>query len=112
MGAGTCSFLQTGRRPPTPVLQESPQDEARSEEPASVFLHNDDVTPAAYVVTVLQEVFGFGWWKANWVMTRAHFSGQSLVGRFPREEAEAKVAMAHESARADGWPLRFSVEQG
>lgn len=94
------------------VLQDASEDEARPEQPAQVWLHNDDYTPAAYVVGVLQDVFGFGWWRANWVMTRAHVGGRSLVDSYPRKEAEAKVAAAHARARGDGWPLRFSVEQG
>jgi ATP-dependent Clp protease adaptor protein ClpS len=93
------------------VLQPSPEEKARSEEPVQVWLHNDDYTPAAYVVDVLREVFGLGWWRANWVMSRAHFGGRCLVGRYPRQEAEAKLAAAHGRARADGWPLRFSVEE-
>lgn len=112
MVAGSCSLLQTAGRQPAQVLQDSPEDEARREEPVQVWLHNDDFTPAEYVVRVLQEVFDLGWWRANWIMTRAHFGGKSIVGGYPRGEAEAKVAAAHGRARADGWPLRFSVEQG
>jgi ATP-dependent Clp protease adaptor protein ClpS len=109
--ADTCLLLRAGRPGTHIVLQDAPEDEARREEPARVWLHNDNVTPAEYVVTILQAVFGLGWWKASLIMAKAHFTGESLVGVYPRREAETKVAAAQERARADGWPLGFSVEQ-
>jgi len=105
-----CSLLQPGPSKPVVVLQTDPEEQARREEPVRVWLHNDDVTPAEYVVAILEQVFAFGWWKANWIMVKAHVTGQALVGNYPRKEAEAKVAAVHQQARVDGWPLRLSVE--
>jgi ATP-dependent Clp protease adaptor protein ClpS len=106
------SALHPGtEKPPILVLEESPQDQSRRDEPVRVVLHNDDYTPAEYVVGVLERHFGFGWWRATWIMSRAHFTGQAIVGHYPRREAEERVAAAHGHARADGWPLRLSVEQ-
>lgn len=104
------SLLQPGGYKPDFVVQEAPEDEARRLEPVEVWLHNDDITPADYVVRVLQEVFGLGWWKANLIMTKAHLIGEALVGTFPRKEAEGKVEAAEHRARWDGWPLRLSVQ--
>lgn len=95
---------------PAVVLKQAPEQDPSREEPARVWLHNDDVTPAEYVVTVLEQAFGLGWWRANWIMLRAHVTGQALVGQYPRHEAAERVAAAHRRARAEGWPLRFSVE--
>jgi ATP-dependent Clp protease adaptor protein ClpS len=105
------SLLQAARRKPSVVLQDAPEEGTRRKEPTQVWLHNDDVTPADYVVRVLEQVFRFGWWKANWIMTKAHVTGAAFVGLYPREEAEAKVKAAHQRARGDGWPLRFSREE-
>lgn len=63
------------------------------------------------MVTVLEQVFALGWWKANWIMTRAHVTGHTVVGRYPRAEAEDKVTAAQDRARGDGWPLRLTVEE-
>ena len=104
------SLLQVGEYEPVPVVRDAAQDDARREEPARVWLHNDDVTPADYVVKVLERVFTLGWWKANWIMVKAHVTGQALVGLFPRKEAETRVAAVHQGARQDGWPLRLSIE--
>jgi ATP-dependent Clp protease adaptor protein ClpS len=105
-------FLQPGRRPPAVLAAPETAEDTRREEPVRVLLHNDDHTPADYVVRVLEQEFALGWWKANWTMLRAHVSGQALVGLYPREEALAKVEAATQRARGDGWPLRFSIEEG
>jgi ATP-dependent Clp protease adaptor protein ClpS len=102
--------LQQGGFKPDIVVAEKPEDETRRRQPVEVWLHNDDYTPAEYVVTVLEQVFGLGWWKANWIMAKAHATGHAVVGTFPRAEAEQKVAAAERRARSDGWPLRLSVE--
>lgn len=104
-------FLQPGRVPPAVGREEKPEDDARRHEPMAVTLHNDDYTPADYVVRVLQQEFALGWWKANWTMAKAHVSGRALVGRYPRGEAEARVAAATDRARSDGWPLRLTVDE-
>lgn len=106
------SFLQPTRQPPAVAVEARTEPDTRREEPVRVVLVNDDYTPAEYVVRVLQQELGLGWWKANWVMLKAHVSGRALVGLYPRTEAEAKVQAAIERARADGWPLLLSVEEG
>ena len=111
MDAGTWALLQPGGNKPGLVVEEAPESDARRKAPAEVWLHNDDYTPAEYVVRILQEVFSLGWWKANWIMVKAHSTGDALIGTFPRHEAEEKAAAAEERARADGWPLRLSVRE-
>lgn len=106
------SFLQPARQPPTVAVGPRLEADTRRETPVRVMLLNDDDTPADYVVRVLQEGFGLGGLKATWVMLKAHVGGRSLVGVYPRAEAEAKVQAAMQRARADGWPLQLSVEEG
>jgi ATP-dependent Clp protease adaptor protein ClpS len=102
--------LQQGNFKPEVVLEDKPEEDARKREPVEVWLHNDDYTPADYVVTVLENVFALGWWKANWIMVKAHATGHAIVGRYPRREAQKKVDRAQGQARSKGWPLRLSVE--
>jgi ATP-dependent Clp protease adaptor protein ClpS len=111
MDAGTWSLLQPGGYKPDLVVEDVARSDPRRKVPAEVWLHNDDYTPAEYVVRVLQEVFVLGFWKANWVMVKAHSTGDALVGTYPRQEAEEKVEAAEQRARGDGWPLRLSVRE-
>jgi ATP-dependent Clp protease adaptor protein ClpS len=103
-------LLQPTRTPPVVAADAREDEDARRQQPVKVVLHNDDYTPADYVVRILQEEFGLGWWKANWIMAKAHVGGQALVGVYDREEAQARVSAATRRARADGWPLRLSIE--
>ena len=105
------SFLQPTRQPPAVVLAQQPEQETRRDQPVRVLLLNDDFTPAEYVVRVLEQEFALGWWKANWIMLKAHVTGRAVVGHYSREEAEARVQASQRRARGDGWPLRFSIEQ-
>jgi ATP-dependent Clp protease adaptor protein ClpS len=104
------SFLQPTRRPPAIVPEQQPEERTRRDQPVRVLLHNDDYTPADYVVKVLEQEFAVGAVKAAWVMLKAHVTGQALVGRYPRAEADSRVQAAQQRARGDGWPLRFSIE--
>ena len=103
------SFLQPTRQPPAVVLDQRPEDATRRDRPVRVLLLNDGFTPAEYVVKVLEQEFGLGPGKATWIMLKAHPTGRAVVGH-PREEADARVQAAQQRARADGWPLQFSIE--
>lgn len=102
--------LQQGDFKPESIVEARPEDEAERKKPVEVWLHNDDYTPADYVVNILELVFALGFWKANWVMVKAHATGHAIVGRYPRRQAEDRVAAAERRARNDGWPLRLTVE--
>jgi ATP-dependent Clp protease adaptor protein ClpS len=105
------SFLQPTREPPAVVRDQEPEDATRRDRPVRVLLLNDDFTPAEYVVKVLEQEFGLGAGRATWIMLKAHVTGRAVVGQYPREDAEVKVQAAQQRARADGWPLQFSIEE-
>jgi ATP-dependent Clp protease adaptor protein ClpS len=42
---------------------------------------------------------------------RVHTEGQGIAGVYPHEVAETNVEKVHETARANGFPLRASVEE-
>jgi len=76
-----------------------------------VLIHNDDVTPFAYVIKILLQVFLLSEEIAEHVAQTAHNEGQAVVVVRPRSEAERLVKVARARARLDGYPLTFSMEQ-
>lgn len=75
-----------------------------------VIVHNDDVTPFEYVVRILTHLFMLSEEIAEHVAQTAHAEGQAIVVVRPRAEAERLVKVARMRARADGYPLTFSIE--
>lgn len=79
--------------------------------PYRVILHNDDVTPMDFVADTLVRFFISDRHHAIEIMMRAHNDGMAIVAFMPLEYAESKVQGAHAHARANGYPLTFSVER-
>ena len=75
-----------------------------------VVLHNDPITPRAFVVVVLKKHFNKTEEDATRIMLLAHNHGVGAVAIFSFEIAETKVAMANAFAEAEGFPLHFSVQ--
>jgi len=75
-----------------------------------VLLHNDDYTTMEFVVHVLVEHFHKSPPEATHVMLQVHYKGVGVAGVYPRDVAETKVAEVTAEARAQGMPLRLSVE--
>jgi ATP-dependent Clp protease adaptor protein ClpS len=88
----------------------TPDEEVLLDPPYRVLLHNDDVTPYDFVIHVLQSVFNFALLKAVAVTQRAHITGVAYVATFPLEQAKYLVGQAHGAARAEGYPLTFTIE--
>ena len=78
---------------------------------AKVIIHNDDVTPMNFVVSILLEIFKRPLIFAEAIMLEAHHKGQAVVVALPQDEAESKVRIAHMLARTNGYPLTFTIEQ-
>ncbi len=76
-----------------------------------VLLHNDDITPGEFVVQILIAVFRLEGQYAMQVCMEAHNRGLGLVKVTGETEATAEVERAHALARADQFPLTFSVEE-
>ncbi|MDH5541887.1 MAG: ATP-dependent Clp protease adaptor ClpS [Nitrospinota bacterium] len=75
-----------------------------------VILHNDDITPMDFVISVIVRFFSLEHEKAREVMIEAHKSGYALVAIMPLERAEFKVEQAHNYARGFDYPLTFTIE--
>lgn len=75
-----------------------------------ILVHNDDVTPYEYVLSILGRVFLLSEELAEHVAWTAHNEGTAIVIVRPREEAKRLIAVAHSKARMDGYPLHFTME--
>ena len=80
--------------------------------PYRVLLMNDDYTPMEFVVEVLMDVFAKGEQEAVHIMLKVHVEGLGLAGLYPFEIAETKVQEVHDRARAEGHPLKATLEEG
>lgn len=73
--------------------------------------HDDPITTMEFVVDVLRSVFGLSQARAYERMLRIHTSGAAVIGRWGEEEARKRVQRATSKARAQGFPLTFTLEQ-
>lgn len=87
-------------------------DRTRVDEPPmyKVILLNDDYTTMAFVVLVLQHVFHLSQEEAEKVMISVHSNGSGVAGIFTKEIAETKVAIVHQLARREEFPLKCRIE--
>ena len=113
-GTMSDSLLHPFAQPNTPSPETSPDvervtDVARGDL-AQVLIHNDDVTPYAYVIRILGDLFLLSEELADHVAWTAHTKGTAVVVVRPRAEAEKLVRAARGRARFDGYPLTFSLE--
>ena len=75
-----------------------------------VLIHNDDVTPMDFVVSILERIFFVTGTDALEIMFTAHFTGMAYVQTLPKAEAQSRVGKAHFAAGLEGYPLHFSIE--
>jgi ATP-dependent Clp protease adaptor protein ClpS len=75
-----------------------------------VIIHNDDVTPMGFVVSILERIFLISPPDAVRIMYTAHTNGLAYVQTLPKTEAQARISKAHFAAGLEGYPLHFSIE--
>mgnify|MGYP002781482271 CR=1 FL=1 len=75
-----------------------------------VLMHNDDYTTQEFVVHVLQHFFRKDATEAQHLMLKVHMTGKAIVGLYPRDIAETKVAQVTDYAREHGHPLLLTTE--
>jgi ATP-dependent Clp protease adaptor protein ClpS len=91
-------------------IEEDTEQETAEEPLYRVLIHNDEVTPMDFVVTVLRNIFKLSAPAAVEVMYTAHHTGLALVQVLPKAEAESRIAKAQFAAGMEGYPLKFSME--
>jgi ATP-dependent Clp protease adaptor protein ClpS len=89
---------------------ERTRHETKKPELFKVLLLNDDYTTMDFVVEILESVFNKAPAEAYRIMMAVHTQGQGLCGVYPFEVAETKVGTVVELARAQGFPLRATIE--
>lgn len=97
----------------TTVLERTfvkPQEKLKRPSMYGVILLNDDFTPRAFVVHVLQKYFSKNETEAIAIMNKAHLHERSLVAIYPFSIAETKAFRANEYAKENVLPLRFTIE--
>jgi ATP-dependent Clp protease adaptor protein ClpS len=90
---------------------EKPETKTKKPRLFMVVLHNDDYTTMEFVIHVLEGVFNKSPEDAYRIMMQVHLQGKGACGAYPWEVAETKVDTVHEMARAEGFPLRATVEE-
>lgn len=76
-----------------------------------VLLHNDDYTSMEFVVLILEKIFNKTIPEATRIMLNVHHQGTGIAGVFHKEVAETKVAIVHDLAQKNEYPLRCSIEK-
>ena len=76
----------------------------------TVVIHNDDFTTMEFVVFVLMTVFRKTEEEATQLMLEVHHIGRAPVATYSYDIATSMANRATELARAEGFPLRLTVE--
>ena len=89
------------------------RDRQQIQEPSlyKVLLHNDDYTTMDFVIMVLETVFNKNSSEATRIMLNVHQQGIGIAGVYTRDIAETKVAVVHDIARKNEFPLKCSLEK-
>jgi ATP-dependent Clp protease adaptor protein ClpS len=89
------------------------QDKIELREPPlyKVLLHNDDYTTMEFVVMILETVFRKDTSQATRIMLNVHHQGLGIAGVYIREIGETKVAIVHDVAKKNQFPLKCSLEK-
>lgn len=93
-----------------PLTKPTQRVSAETEPLYVVLVHNDDVTPFDFVISVLVVIFDLSEELADHIAGEAHHRGVAPVITRPRGEALALIDKAHTIARTNGFPLTFSAE--
>lgn len=75
-----------------------------------VVLHNDDVTPMDFVVSLLMKVFRHSEAEAVQLTLKVHNDGSAVAGVYNYEVAEQKGMESTTLARQQGHPLVIRIE--
>ena len=75
-----------------------------------ITIHNDDETPVAFVVDLLQSVFEKSATETTRFLEKIEKYGQAGCGTYPRERARRLLAAARRRIKAAGHPLSIATE--
>ncbi|MGA7280056.1 MAG: ATP-dependent Clp protease adapter ClpS [Desulfocapsaceae bacterium] len=89
------------------------EDIVETKEPPryKVLLHNDDYTTMEFVISILENIFQKSRQDATRIMLNVHNDGVGIAGVYTREICETKIAIVHQLAKKNQYPLRCSMEK-
>ncbi|GHS88615.1 ATP-dependent Clp protease adapter protein ClpS [Campylobacterota bacterium] len=76
-----------------------------------VLLHNDHYTTWEFVVHVLESIFHKPRGEAETITRSVHNKGVGICGEYSFEIAQMKVAQTRAMAKANGFPLKSSLQE-
>lgn len=77
----------------------------------NVIMLNDDITPMDVVIAILMKIFKHSEERAKEITLEIHNTGSGVAGTYSYEIAEQRGMEATDIARANGAPLKITVEQ-
>jgi len=75
-----------------------------------VLMHNDDITPMDFVVSLLSIIFGHNEHNAYTLMMKIHTEGLAVCGIYTYEVAQTRTLQAKALAKNHAWPLNITIE--
>ena len=102
---------RNSNRPDHGVIVEEAPPETAQPPLYRVILLNDDYTPMAFVVDVLEKFFAMDRPTATRVMLEVHTRGKGVCGVFTYEIAETKVSQVTIYSREHQHPLLCTLEE-
>lgn len=76
-----------------------------------VILHNDHYSTWEFVIDVLKKVFRKTENEAVEITSSVHNNGYAICGEYSYEIAEMKVMQVHTMAKANGYPLKSTMQE-
>ena len=76
-----------------------------------VIMHNDHYSTWEFVIEVLKRVFYKNEDEAVSITNSVHHKGSGICGIYSREIAAMKVQQVHSMAKANGYPLKCTIEE-
>lgn len=76
-----------------------------------VIMHNDNYSTWEFVIDVLKRVFHKNEDEAVAITNSVHNNGSGICGIFSNEIAVMKIHQVHSMAKANGYPLRCTIEE-
>ncbi|MCV6607009.1 MAG: ATP-dependent Clp protease adaptor ClpS [Campylobacterales bacterium] len=76
-----------------------------------VIMHNDDYSTWEFVIDVLKQIFHKTEDNAINITQDVHNKGKGVCGVYSYEIAEMKVSQVHSLSKANGFPLKCTIEE-
>ncbi len=80
---------------PEPEVVEEKETSSERQPPYNVILHNDDDHSFPYVITMMQQLFGYPFEKGHKIAHEVHEQGKCVVKTTTKEHAELKMEQIH-----------------